>query len=598
MVNVTGIGIISSLGVGVNETLNTLKGNNVKETLRKPLNFSTKIDVPVGEVEMTNDELKSLLGIDKKKTISRTALLGIVAAKEAIRDAGIEDLDNTCFISSTTVGGMDMTPTFYREYMGDNNKGRLRHVAQHDCASSTRMIAEACGIGGMTTAISTACSSAANAIMMGARMIEQGLAERVVVGGTDALCAYTIDGFKSLMILDSEKCRPFDETRAGLNLGEAAAYIVLEADKGKKQTYCQVTGYANANDAYHQTAVSAEGRGPQKAMREALKKAGIEPEDISYINAHGTGTPNNDASESAAIKAIWGKNIPAFSSTKAMTGHTLAAAGAIEAVFSVLAIKEQMVWGNKNFSTPIAMTGLTPTRETTHCEVNAVMSNSFGFGGNCSAVIFEKNSSRASLNRNIKHTLYINATATYNAEWDLKSIITDANMRRRMSRLVKMGVATGLKAAEGQKIDSIITATSYGCLSDSEKFLKTAIETDEQMLTPTPFIQSTFNTIGGTLALLMGCEEYNMTFVNREKSMSDMIIDAAIEIASGKKNVLIGLIDEMTPTLETIIRRMGKKGSALPHDDGAWFYVVSATKGENCIGTIEVDDIKKTYSLR
>lgn len=389
MVSVTGIGIVSALGVGVEANLDALRRG--KDGIGRVDNFRTALDVPAGELKLSNEELKRMLGIDEKRVVSRTALLGMIAAQEALNDAGIENRERVAFISSTTVGGMDLTPTFYKDYMADSSKGLLRYVAQHDCASSTDAIADYCGIGGFRTAISTACSSAANAMMMGARMIEQGLIDTAVVGGTDALCAYTMDGFKSLMILDNDKCRPFDESRAGLNLGEAAAYIVIEKSTGKTgKTYCKLSGYGNANDAYHQTAVSAEGNGPKAAMEAALAKAGLKPSEISYINAHGTGTPNNDASESAAMKAIWGDNVPRFSSTKSYTGHTLAAAGAIEAVYSILAIEHQQVWGNLNFKTPIADKGLVPVITTEDCEVRNVVSNSFGFGGNCSSIVFTR----------------------------------------------------------------------------------------------------------------------------------------------------------------------------------------------------------------
>jgi len=388
MVCVIGIGIVSSLGLGVGANLASLRQG--KDGLSKVECFDTVLDVPVGEIKMTNDELKRKAGINEKKVVSRTSLLGMLAAEEALQDANIDDRSKVAFISSTTVGGMDLTPLFYKQFMHDNTKGQLRYVAQHDCASSTDAIADYCRIGGFRTAISTACSSAANALMMGARMIEQGLVDTAVVGGTDALCAYTLDGFKSLMILDSEKCRPFDDSRSGLNLGEAAAYIVLQRSDIANNSYCSLAGYGNANDAFHQTAVSETGNGPRMAMEAAINKAGINISDISYINAHGTGTPNNDASETAAMISIWDNDLPKFSSTKSFTGHTLAAAGAIEAVFSILAIKHQQIWANLNFKTPMSGSALTPVTSLQNCEVKSVLSNSFGFGGNCSSVIFSR----------------------------------------------------------------------------------------------------------------------------------------------------------------------------------------------------------------
>jgi len=205
-----------------------------------------------------------------------------------------------------------------------------------------------------------------------------------------------LNGFNSLMILDQQPCRPFDASRSGLNLGEGAAFVVLvservlEAEKIKASAY--VNGYANTNDAYHQTASSPEGRGSFGAMQKALAMSGLSPQDIDYINLHGTGTLNNDLSEGTAIARLYGDRYPRLSSTKAFTGHTLGASGGIEAVFSVMAIREQCVFPNLRFETPIPEVGIVPQKSfESGIAVNHVMSNSFGFGGNCSSIIFSKN---------------------------------------------------------------------------------------------------------------------------------------------------------------------------------------------------------------
>ncbi len=186
-------------------------------------------------------------------------------------------------------------------------------------------------------------------------------------------------------------------------------------------------------------------------------------------------------------------------------------------------------------------------------------------------------------------TIYVNAAAQYSDAWDLKSLVPDANMRRRMSKIVKMGVATGLHCLAQAQIsvpDSIITATAYGCLTDSEKFLLSALQTNEQVLPPTPFIQSTFNTIGSHIAILTGCHGYNMTFVDRERSFTDALIDAALEIADGKHTVLLGYADELTPTLHNILQRMPHKAKHLPCEDSAWFFLLSDEKNEHTIAQL------------
>jgi len=230
--------------------------------------------------------------------------------------------------------------------------------------------------------------------MLGARLIKSGQLDRVVVGGTDCLSKFTINGFKTLMILSDTYSTPFDENRKGLNLGEAAAFLVLESDKvvqaENKKVLAYVKGYGNANDAYHQTASSENGDGATLAMQKALAIAGYDPEAIDYVNAHGTATGNNDLSEGRAIIRVFGENVPDFSSTKAYTGHTLAAAGAIEAVYSVLALQNNIIYPNLNFKTQMKEFNITPQLELKEKPLQSVMSNSFGFGGNCSTVIFSK----------------------------------------------------------------------------------------------------------------------------------------------------------------------------------------------------------------
>ena len=386
---VTGLGVISGIGKGVEENLDSLKAG--KHGMGKITLFPTALDVPVSEVKQSNEELKKLLSLPSGKTYSRTALLGLWAAQEAARDA---ELDFTSprigLISSTSIGGMDASERFYASFREDNRKGRLRDIISHDCGSSTEMIAAYLGVKGTVTTLSTACSSAANAIMLGARLIRHGLLDAVLVGGTDALCRFTLNGFNSLMILDKEHCRPFDRTRAGLNLGEGAGYLVLQSEKSlTKAPYCELSGYANANEAYHQTGSSPDGNGPFLSMSQAIASAGLTDGAIDYINVHGTGTPSNDASEGKAIRRIFDTRIPPFSSVKAFIGHTLGASEGIEAVYSVLSIRHGLIYPNLNFHLSDEESGLIPeTVFRSGLPIRHVLSNSFGFGGNNSSLVF------------------------------------------------------------------------------------------------------------------------------------------------------------------------------------------------------------------
>ena len=230
--------------------------------------------------------------------------------------------------------------------------------------------------------------------MLGARLIKAGIIDRAIVGGTDALTKFTVNGFNVLQILDDRPCQPFDENRRGLNLGEGAGYLMLEAEgiAPKHLIKAEVLGYANSNDAYHQTASSPDGTGAYLAMREAMSIANLNPKDIDYINVHGTGTNNNDLSEGIAIKRLFENDIPPFSSTKSFTGHTLGASGGIEAVFSVLSLEHQIIFPNLRFETPIeSLDKMIPvTKLKKNYPMKNILSNSFGFGGNTSALIFSK----------------------------------------------------------------------------------------------------------------------------------------------------------------------------------------------------------------
>lgn len=387
---VSGLGIVSALGLGLEQQLTALRLGR-SGLVSSPHYLSTVLKVPVGEVPYSNTELAARLGV--RDFLSRTALLGMVAVSEALADAGHSSTQRTGLVSATSVGGMDRTECFYPEYLKTPNGGRLRDVVMHDCAASTRAMARYCHINGFTTTLSTACSSAANAILFGAKLLQHRVVDRIVVGGTDALSRFTLDGFHSLMILDNQPCRPFDRTRAGLNLGEGAGYLVLEREESLKHApYGYLAGAANANDAYHQTATSPSGEGAYRAMAGALAQAGISPEHVDYLNVHGTGTPNNDLSEGEAMRRLFGTHIPPFSSTKAFTGHTLAAAGGIEAVLAVAALHGGMIYPSLNFAQPMEELPLRPvTGYRTAQPLRHVLSNSFGFGGNCVSLLFTKN---------------------------------------------------------------------------------------------------------------------------------------------------------------------------------------------------------------
>ena len=393
-VAITGMGIISAIGKNVEENFDSLI--HQKHGLSRLENFDSihKNEIFVGEIKLSNDELATFLNLSPENNFSRTVMLGLIAVKEALQNAGIENVNEvrTGLISSTSVGGMDRTENYFLHY--ENLPEKQKYISSHDAGASSNQISNEIGLKGFVSTISTACSSAANAIMYGARLINSGKLDRVIVGGTDALSKFTINGFKSLMILSDEFNQPFDENRKGLNLGEAAAYLVLESEesvqRSNKKILAYIVGAGNANDAFHQTASSENGQGAYLAMKKAFDVAAIQPSEIDYINVHGTATNNNDLTEGRALKRIYGENVSNFSSTKPFTGHTLAAAASVEAVFSLLSLQHNLVYPNLNFQSPIEELKIFPTTKLVKKNIKYVLSNSFGFGGNCSTLIFSK----------------------------------------------------------------------------------------------------------------------------------------------------------------------------------------------------------------
>jgi 3-oxoacyl-(acyl-carrier-protein) synthase len=397
-VHVAGAGVISAIGNSWSDNYFALQ-NAITGISEMMVLESAHSHLPVGEVKLTNEELAYRTGSSRK--LSRTALLAIHAAKEAYLDSGIRNMKfwRVGLVSGTTVGGMDKTEKFFSAFLQDTGKGRLRDVVNHECGRITERVADALEINGHLTTINTACSSSVNSLIYGARLIQHNLLDVVFAGGTDALTKFTLNGFNSLMILDKDLCRPFDASRNGLNLGEGAGYVVLVSDRVAEEEelapFATISGYANTNDAFHQTASSPEGRGSYSAMKSALAMASMAPADIDYINLHGTGTLNNDLSEGTAIKRLFDGIVPRMSSTKSFTGHTLGACGGIEAVYSLMAIREQAVFPNLRFKEAMPEVQLVPLTSYARTKVEHVMSNSFGFGGNCSSIIFSRDRSSA-----------------------------------------------------------------------------------------------------------------------------------------------------------------------------------------------------------
>lgn len=566
---ITGEGIVCAIGIDKQQVLQSLRQ---KQSGIAPIRYlhSSHSELPVAEVPMSNDEMRTLLGVSDL-LISRTTLMGIMAIRQALADAGVsaemvkEKALRLILVSGTTVAGMDITERFFHDF--EHSDEALHSMEYHSAGSNTRLMADYFNIFTKYTTISTACSSAANALLFGARLLEAGECDMVVAGGSEALSIFHLNGFNSLMILDHEPCRPFDATRAGLNLGEGAAFLVMETEEHalqrKVEFHAYLTGYGNACDAFHQTASSDNGEGAYLAMTEALHEAGLQPTDIQYVNAHGTGTPNNDLSESVALQRVFAGKMPLVSSTKSFTGHTTSASGSIEAVICLLALTHQFVPANLNWSQPIEG-GVVPTMGVDSYPLENILCNSFGFGGNDTSLVFSR------LPHNTQATIATQTTDVHVlAEVEINSENELAEIRdyvkpieaRRMGKIMKSSLLSSLKALKQAGInqpDAIVTATSMGCLESSEQLLRQLIEEGETTLKPTFFMQSTHNTISSNVAIRLGCHGYNVTYTQDESSMEWALHDAELLLKSGKcKTVLVGCHDESTPLFRHVMERLG-----------------------------------------
>jgi 3-oxoacyl-(acyl-carrier-protein) synthase len=561
---ITGLGIICAIGNNCQQVLDSLLNRKTGVGMMKYLQ-SCHTELPVGEVKLSDDELKTLLGLPVGSLYSRTTLLGAVAVKQAMADAGLSaDMlvgKKVVLISGTTVGGMDVTERILVEMRdtlqtpNTQQQSPVDYVKRHDCGSTTNEIAQICGLDCEVCTISTACSSAINSIIVGCEMLRSGEADIVIAGGSEALSKFHLNGFNTLHILDTEVCRPFDATRVGLNLGEGAGFVVLQKEDVNAKAY--IGGYGNKCDAFHQTASSDDGEGAYLAMREALESSGIDKSQIDYINAHGTGTPNNDPSESVALKRIFSDDMPLVSSTKGFTGHTTSASGSIETVICVLAMQNNFVPVSYGFSL-VDEACIHPFEgDDKQHRMDYVICNSFGFGGNDSSLLLMREAKDCSMASAKIPELEIAADITIDSMEqlaDYKEYISPKE-GRRMGKLMKAATLTSLMALREAGIecpDAIITATANGMLETSEKFLVDMVDNGEETLSPTLFMQSTHNTIGSAIAIRTQCHGYNITYTQGKDSMKWALRDAERLIRMGKaKTVLVGCHDESSPLFQS-----------------------------------------------
>lgn len=588
---IASIGIVSPLGKGLAATEAMLRDNR---SAIGPLDLFPLLQgaiLPVGQVHEHE--------LDESSPLPRTHRLARLAALQAM-DSRSERPE--AVILGTTTGGILTTEQLLRDT--DNNK---EHYRYHGIGSVATSVAEAIDCCGPALTVSTACSSGAVAIALAMAMLRHGKAKTVLAGGADSLCRLTYFGFHSLQLVDRNGCRPFDADRHGMAVAEGAALLLLTTEK-PEAPLAELLGAGLSCDAYHPAAPHPEGRGARMAMQAALADAGLTAAEIDYINLHGTGTPENDLAEAKAIQALF-ITPPPLSSIKGATGHSLAASGAIEAAVATIAVAKNFLPANTGCTRPDPAFGLLPLLQPASQRVSAVLSNSFGFGGNNgSLVIGAPDTFPAQKPAPAHPTLAVHGSACLTGAGE-KTATTSlfaqglavagmvalecfaenlpARFVRRLKRLPRMTLSLAVAAQQDSgfagKPAAIFMGTGWGALSETYDFLARLTESQEQFPSPTDFVGSVHNGPAGQTAILLGATGANITTGGGDYSFEQALFAADLLLGEGDDDHCLVLgADEGHQTLSPLLDPSIAPGTPLA-DGGGALCLSRKKEGAHCL---------------
>ena len=375
-------GLISSLGSGKEETRSNLFSDERKGL--SPYTLNNGKQTYIGNISCKLDDIPN--GFSELESRNNQLLLSVFRQIEPAYKKAIESIPahKIGIVLGTSTSGISDVEKAFEHKKKHGSFPENYHYKKHEMASPSEFLAAYLGCEGPVYTVSCACSSGSKAIASASRLLSAGICDLVITGGVDTLCNLTLLGFNSLEVISDKPSQPFSNNRNGINIGEAGALFLMKNEPGE----LNLLGYGESSDAYHHSAPDPEGKGALLCMNEALKSAGLKAKEIDYINLHGTGTIQNDAMEANAVKQLFGEET-LCSSTKSLTGHTLGAAGAIEAAFSLLSLEEQKSikhhWDNEIDS---KLEPLNLCRENEERYIQNIMSNSYAFGGNnCSIIL-------------------------------------------------------------------------------------------------------------------------------------------------------------------------------------------------------------------
>jgi 3-oxoacyl-(acyl-carrier-protein) synthase len=566
---ITGLGIVAAAGRNAEEVWQSVTAGNCG--LRPLTLFQAPRygQVPVGEVRHDLQELGAPL------RGSRSDKLGWLAARDAIRAANINVADyaeRAGVLLGCSVGGSFDSERFLIALM-KRGVMRPRPTRFHECTSAVDVIADGFGLYGPSLAVATACSSGAIAIAAAAEMIQAGEADVMIAGGTDSLSRTTWSGFHSLLLVDAQGCRPFDATRGGMSFGEGAAVLILENEETARRRGAKIiarlSGWGASCDAHHATAPHPEGAGALAAMQSALRRAGLAASAVDYVNAHGTGTRDNDLAEARAMRTLFADRVPAFSSTKRIFGHALAASGALEAVVCVEALRRGQLPPNPGFSQVDPAIGLEPIMAMRSAPLRHVMSNSFGFGGNNAALIFSQPDSEPQTRplkvlpvtitgigvvgpgqvavREVEAPMPPAKVTVFSCgQFDNSSL--NPNQRRRLSRIIQMAMlaARGCHTADPTKRVAVALGSGFGSLDEGSTILENWIAKDEREPMPARFPGSVHNAPAAQIAIDLGARGLNSAPTAADISFEGALWQGMCQLAGNEADcALVGAVDEL-----------------------------------------------------
>ena len=573
---ISSIGMVSALGVGRDQSAASLWQEDRRFA---PLTlFPAGPDGPLPVAEFR--DLPAVADPPRTHQLARLAADQAMAACSTPPDA---------IVLGCTTGGMPATETTQEE--GIDDSAAYRH---HGVGTVADDLARRYRCTGPVVTLSTACASGATAIAVAAAMIRSGRARRVLAGGVDALCRLTYFGFKSLQVIDPDGARPLDRDRRGMTLGEGAAMLLL-ADRPRTETDLQLLGAGLSCDAYHPSTPHPEGAGALAAMQAALVDAGLSPGQIDYINLHGTGTPDNDRAEAMAVNICFNGSPPPLSSTKGVTGHTLGAAGALEAGIAALAIQSGRVPSNVGIRNVDPALALSPVTSATPLPVRRVLSNSFGFGGNNAALVIGKAAKKRPTARKTADMPLIvtgyaclsgggrttDTLAALSAHESCRGCLADQTVCRdldprsirRLKRLSKMTLAMAVelkrKAAEADLPGVVSLGTGWGALSETADFITRLMESAYQHPSPMAFIGSVHNAPAGQVALLLGARGANLTASGGDYSFEQALLSADLVAGNPSEPILVLGADEAHAALTPLFAPSEVSSEGLADGGGA-----------------------------